>query len=259
MIVRSRLFWISFSVFSICNVTHSICHLRSVRANHAHVEVVAQFHLQLGLPVLIRPVRRYRWRWRWRRWTAISLTISLANGRSVFLALSRVMMVVMSGVAVDRQSGVRGLAAVGLMPGGQRRRRRLMATTDRYSVLKSGLQSPYPIIRLSGRELRLRMWRAAQGVTGVMGSRVAGRDSVDRRCAVLYDASDPSSHSATSSCSSSSSSAMTGRVVRDGQRPRAAHLARRLAVDVGEALGEGGAAVRQEPDSTGPGARRPKF
>jgi len=50
---------------------------------------------------------------------------------------------------------------------------------------------------------------------------------------------------------------VTGRVVRDGQRPRAAHLARCLTVDVGEALGEGGAAMRQEPNSTGPGARRP--
>jgi len=52
---------------------------------------------------------------------------------------------------------------------------------------------------------------------------------------------------------------VTGRVIRDGQRPRAAHLARRLAIDVGEALGESGAAVRQEPNPAGPGARRPKF
>lgn len=102
------------------NVTRPVYHLRSVRADHTHVEVVAQLHLQLGLPVLIGPVRRYRWRWwRWRR-TAISLTISLASRRPVFLAFSRVVMVVMSGVAVNRQSGVRGLAAVGLMPGGQR-------------------------------------------------------------------------------------------------------------------------------------------
>ncbi|KYN17452.1 hypothetical protein ALC57_10244 [Trachymyrmex cornetzi] len=143
-----------------------------------------------------------------------------------------------------------------------------MAATGWDSVLKSGLQSPYPIVRLSGRELRLRMRRTAQRVTGVVGSRAVRRDSVDRRCAqrcctIVYDSSDPSSRSATSTSSSSSSSpssscsAVTGRVIRDGQRPRAAHLARRLTVDVGEALGEGGAAMRQEPNSTGPGARRP--
>lgn len=241
-----------------------IYRLRSVRADHAHVEVVAQLHLQLGLPVLIGPVRRYRWRWRRRRRTGISLAIPLASGRPILLALSRVVMVVMSGVPIDRQSGVRGLAAVGLVPGGQRRRRRLMATTGRDSVLKSGLQSPYPIVRLSGGELRLRVRRTAQRVTGVMGSRAARRDSVDRRCAqrrctIVHHASDPSSPSATSSSSSSPSSAVTGRVVRDGQRSRAAHLARRFAVDVGEALGKSGAAVRQEPDPTGPGARCPKF
>lgn len=255
------------SVFSIYNVRCPINRLRSVRADHAHVETVAQLHLQLGLPVLIGSVRRYRWRWRRRRRTAVSLTISLASGRPVFLALSRVVMVVMSGVAVDWQSGVRGLAAVGLMPGGQRRWRRLMAATDRNSVLKPGLQSSYPIrVRLSGGKLRLRMRCTAQGVTGVMRSRAAGRDPVDRRCAqrccaIVHNASDPSSRSATTTTpSSSSSSAVTGRVVRDGQRSRAAHLARRFAVDVGEALGKGGAAmVRQEPDPTGPGARRPKF
>lgn len=136
-----------------------------------------------------------------------------------------------------------------------------MTATGRDSVLKSGLQSPYPIVRVSGGELRLRMRRTTQGVTGVMGSRAARRDPVDRRCAqrccaVIHDTSDPSPRSATAT---SSSSAMTGRVIRDGQRPRAAHLARRFAIDVGEALGEGGAAVRQEPDPTGPGARRPKF
>jgi len=111
------------------------------------------------------------------------------------------------------------------------------------------------------------MRRSTQGVTGVMGSRRAGRDSVDRRgvqrrCAIIHDAptaSPSTSRSATSSFSSSSSSAVTGSIVRDGQRSRAAHLARRLAVDVGEALGEGGAAMRQEPDPAGPGARRPKF
>lgn len=135
-----------------------------------------------------------------------------------------------------------------------------MTATDRDSILKSGLQSPYPIVRFSGGELRLRMRRTTQGVTGVMGSHAARRDPVDRRCvqrccAVVRDTSDPSSRSATAS----SSSAVTGRVVRDGQRPRAAHLARRFAIDVGEALGEGGAAVRQEPDPAGPGARRPKF
>lgn len=134
-----------------------------------------------------------------------------------------------------------------------------MTATDRDSVLESGFQSSYPIIRFSGGELRLRMRRTAQGMTGVMRSRAARRDPVDRRCAqrccaVVHDTSDPSSATTTSS-----SSAVTGRVVRDGQRPRAAHLARRLAIDVGEALGEGGAAVRQEPDPTGPGARRPKF
>ncbi|KYQ55924.1 hypothetical protein ALC60_05206 [Trachymyrmex zeteki] len=147
-----------------------------------------------------------------------------------------------------------------------------MAATGWDSVLKSGLQSPYPIVRLSGRELRLRMRRTTQGVTGVMRSRAVRCDSVNRRCTqrcctVVYDSSNPSSRSATSTSSSttttttssSSSSAVTGRVVRDGQRPRAAHLARRLTVDIGEALGEGGAAVRQEPNSTGPGARRPKF
>jgi len=52
---------------------------------------------------------------------------------------------------------------------------------------------------------------------------------------------------------------VAGHVIRDGQRPRAAHLARRLAVDVSEALGEGGTTVWQKPDPTGPGARRPKF
>ena len=99
-------------------VTRPIYHLRSVRADHAHVQVVAQLHLQLGLPVLVGPVRRYRWRWwRWRR-TAVPLTIPFASGRPIFLSLSRVMMIVMSSVAIDRQSGIRGLAAVGLMPGG---------------------------------------------------------------------------------------------------------------------------------------------
>lgn len=135
-----------------------------------------------------------------------------------------------------------------------------MTATGRDSVLKSRLESPYPIVRVSSGELRLRMRRTAQGVTGVMGSRAARRDPVDRGCAqrccaVVHDTSEPSSRSATAA----SSSAMTGRVIRDGQRPRAAHLARRFAVHVGEALGEGGAAVRQEPDPAGPGARRPKF
>lgn len=87
-------------------MTRPIYRLRSVRADHAHVEAVAQFHLQLGFPVLIGPVRRYRWRRRRRRRTTISLAISLASGRPVFLALSRVVMVVMSGVAVNRQSGI---------------------------------------------------------------------------------------------------------------------------------------------------------
>lgn len=240
--------------------------LRSIRPNNTHVEAVSQLHFQLGLSMFIGSVRRWYRRRRWRRWwIVIPIAISLANGRSVLFTLPRMMMIVMSGVSVDRQSGIRGLATICLMPGGQRRRRRrrLMATTNRDSVLKSGLQSPHPVVRFSGRELRLWMRRSTQGVTGVMGSRRAGRDSVDRRGvqrrrAIIHDAP-TASRSATSSFSSSSSSAVTGSIVRDGQRSRAAHLARRLAVDVGEALGEGGAAMRQEPDPAGPGARRPKF
>lgn len=120
VIIRSRLFWTTDPVcrLFICNMTHLIYHLRSVRADHAHVQVVAQLHLQLGLPVLIGPMRRYRWRWWRRRRTIVSLTISFASGRPILLPLSCVMMVVMSSVAVDRQSGIRGLAAVGLKPGG---------------------------------------------------------------------------------------------------------------------------------------------
>lgn len=44
-----------------------------------------------------------------------------------------------------------------------------------------------------------------------------------------------------------------------GQRSRAAHLARRLPVDVGEAFSESGAAMGQEPNTAGSRARRPKF
>lgn len=44
-----------------------------------------------------------------------------------------------------------------------------------------------------------------------------------------------------------------------GQRSRAAHLARRLPVDVSEAFGESSAAMGQEPNTAGSRARRPKF
>lgn len=174
------------------------------------------------------------------------------------------MMIVMSGVAVDRQSRVRGLTAIGLMPGWQRRRRRLMTTTTGWdSILQARrFQGAHPVVRIPGGQLRLRVRRSAQRMTGIMGSCTTGRDPVDRRGtqrrrAIVRDTSTPST--SAHSRSATSSSAMTGRVVRDGQRSRAAHLARRLAVDVGEALGEGGAAVWQEPDPTGPGARCPKF
>lgn len=256
----------SFSWSARCRIRFIGARLRSICPDNAHVKAIAQLHLQLGLSMLIGSVRRYgRRRWRRRWWTVVPLTISLASGRPVFFAFPRVMMIMMSGVSVDRQSGIRGLATICLMPGGQRRRwRRLMTTNSRDSILESGFQSSHPIVRFSGRELWLRMRRSTQGVTGVMGSRSAGRDPVDRcgaqwRRAIIHDAPTASSRSVTSSFSSSSSSAVTGSIVRDGQRSRAAHLARRLAVDVGKALGEGGAAVWQKPDPAGPGARRPKF
>jgi len=132
-----------------------------------------------------------------------------------------------------------------------------MAATGRNPILdEAGLQHPHPVLRVPSGELWLRMRRTAQGVIGVMRSHAGGREPVDRRGAqrrraVVHDISDP--------YSPTSPSAVAGHVIRDGQRPRAAHLARRLAVDVSEALGEGGTAVRQKPDPTGPGARRPKF
>lgn len=97
-----------------------------------------------------------------------------------------------------------------------------------------------------------------QRMTGIMWPATGGRDPVNRcsvqRRSVVDDASTTST-----STSTSSSPAVTRRIVRDGQRPRAAHLTRRLAIDVGKALSESGTAMWQKPDPAGPRARCPKF